>query len=568
MNSKKILYITKKSFLLIIVLIVFQTIIKAQETVIIVDTYTPIISDAFKENENPRINDTVVEKLNFTYTISPKLQPTFFAVEPIKPAKMVGEPLTKLYKSYIKAGFGTKTTPMLEFYLGTLRSTTQSVGIYFKHLSSYGKIKNYGYPGFSDNNAGIHGQKFYKNHTLSAEVNYKRNVIHYYGFEPLNFISIKDIDNKDSIKQRFSKIGGQLKYFSTYTDSTKLNHSFAIKYFNLSDIYFSVEDYIGFNGKIDKNISILGKSFYSQNLGLSADIDYYNDKNKTSPLLDSLSGGVVNIAPYFSAKYNILKLSFGLNASVRVSDDSKIFLYPDAKFSINIYDNIFVIYGAFTGGIKKNNLIDISNENPFINTLLPLEFTNTKTKFMGGFKGSISSNLSFNAHISKSLVDNLPLYINDTTTKLYNKFTLIYDKAEILNTNVEITYQKTEKIKFVLTSNYYHYTMDKELFAWHKPNMDIKLSLNYNLKNKIIIKTELYGLSSTKAKTFETGINLGIKEVNLKGTVDVNLGLEYRYSKILSGFINFNNIGAVRYQRWNNYPRYGFTVLGGVTYAL
>ena len=85
---------------------------------------------------------------------------------------------------------------------------------------------------------------------------------------------------------------------------------------------------------------------------------------------------------------------------------------------------------------------------------------------------------------------------------------------------------------------------------------------------KIIIKTELYGLSSTKAKTFETGINLGIKEVNLKGTVDVNLGLEYRYSKILSGFINFNNIGAVRYQRWNNYPRYGFTVLGGVTYAL
>ncbi|NTW32764.1 MAG: hypothetical protein HGB12_09090 [Bacteroidetes bacterium] len=567
MNNDLNIFKLKGAFLLFFALIIFQNIVKAQDTVVIVDAYKPTISDAFKMNENPQIVDPVVEKLNFTYSISPKLQSTYFAVEPVKPAKMVGEPLTKFYKSYVKAGFGTKITPLAEFYLGTLRSTNQSVGIYFKHLSSSGKIKNYGYPGFSDNNAGIQGQKFYKNHTLSAVVDYKRNVVHYYGFKPFDFVSIPDANNKDSIKQRFSKIGGQLKFFSTYIDSTKLNHSFAVKYFNLSDLFDATEDYIGFNGEIDKNISVLGKSVHRQNIGLNADVDYYRDVNK----INSSNGGVVRLTPHFSAAYNVLKFNLGVNASIKACDNSLLYVYPDVNFSINIYDNIFILYGAFTGEMKRNNIIDLSVENPFINTSLPIDFSNTKTKVAGGFKGSISSNISFNAHLSRSVVNNMPLFINDTTTTLNNKFTVIYDNAEIINTGAEITYQKAEKIKIILSSDYYHYYMSNELEAWHKPYVDVKFSFNYNLKNKIIVKTEVYALSSSKAKTYITnGFNPTptVSSINLKGTVDFNLGLEYRYSKILSGFVNFNNIGAVRYQRWNNYPAFGFTALAGITYSL
>jgi len=57
------------------------------------------------------------------------------------------------------------------------------------------------------------------------------------------------------------------------------------------------------------------------------------------------------------------------------------------------------------------------------------------------------------------------------------------------------------------------------------------------------------------------------KPKELKGIFDANLGLEYRYTKKLSAFINFNNIGAVRYQRWEDYPTQRFNVLGGLTYS-
>ena len=226
---------------------------KTNEDVIIIDPYKPVISDAFKINENPKINDTVVKKPELNYSITSKAISTSFDIEPIKPAKMVGEPLTKLYKSYIKLGMGNKTTPLCELYFNNLRSSKQSIGVYYKHLSSSGKIKDYAFPGFSDNEASVYANRFFKNHTLSSDINFLRNVIHYYGYKPQD----GDTLTKDDLKQRYLKIGGSLQYFSTYADSSRLNHSFRLKYYNLSDLYNSMEDYVHFRGNINKKVEFL-----------------------------------------------------------------------------------------------------------------------------------------------------------------------------------------------------------------------------------------------------------------------------------------------------------------------
>ncbi|MFN6084250.1 MAG: hypothetical protein ACK476_04905 [Fluviicola sp.] len=48
--------------------------------------------------------------------------------------------------------------------------------------------------------------------------------------------------------------------------------------------------------------------------------------------------------------------------------------------------------------------------------------------------------------------------------------------------------------------------------------------------------------------------------------VDMNLGVEYRYNKRISGFIKLNNIAAQRYQKWYNYPVQGFQGMVGATF--
>jgi len=69
------------------------------------------------------------------------------------------------------------------------------------------------------------------------------------------------------------------------------------------------------------------------------------------------------------------------------------------------------------------------------------------------------------------------------------------------------------------------------------------------------------------AKVWNTTTS-SIEAKKLNSIIDANLGFEYRYSKILSAFINLNNITGSRYYIWNNYPSYKFNILAGITYAL
>ena len=54
--------------------------------------------------------------------------------------------------------------------------------------------------------------------------------------------------------------------------------------------------------------------------------------------------------------------------------------------------------------------------------------------------------------------------------------------------------------------------------------------------------------------------------VQLKGIADINIGAEYRYTKMLSFFANFNNIGNFSYYRWDKYPTQRFNFMVGLTF--
>ena len=59
----------------------------------------------------------------------------------------------------------------------------------------------------------------------------------------------------------------------------------------------------------------------------------------------------------------------------------------------------------------------------------------------------------------------------------------------------------------------------------------------------------------------------GVEIVEIDAMLDANIGVEYRYSKIISGFLNINNLTAGRYQNWYDYPNQRFNIMLGFTYA-
>jgi hypothetical protein len=84
------------------------------------------------------------------------------------------------------------------------------------------------------------------------------------------------------------------------------------------------------------------------------------------------------------------------------------------------------------------------------------------------------------------------------------------------------------------------------------------------MQEKIILTADCFFVGDRKAASALSDSSF----TTLKAYVDINLGLEYRYTKILSAFVHLNNLAAQNYSYWNLYPVQRFNLLFGVTYAL
>ena len=527
-------------------------------TLIIKSDFQPFLTDAFKVKENPNIKDTnkIIPKLNYTFLN--KQVPVSFKVDPIKPAKIKGEPLVKLYHGYAKVGFGTNTTPLAEIYYNAKRSKTMSYGFSGKHFSSSG-ISSNDYSGFSDNELNLFGKHFSRQFSIYEKIGYTRNVNHYYGFPDQDSITIADADD---VKQQLDKLNVAFSLSRNFTDSSQFDYNFDIAFHNIKDLFEVSENHL----EIDGNLSKYHKNELYE---IGIEMNY----NKLINPLDQDRNLVLGLNPHISTNADKWQFQVGIGLYLNSYPDTKFHFYPKAEFKYNVVEHIIIPYVGIKGGLISNNLNNFYQENPFINTqTLTTQNSNQKYDIYGGIRGSLSSKITFNTSFSQQKIEGMPLYEKDLSTLIANKFVLTYDTVSFSKITGELAYQKLEKFKILLGGNYYKYSPKNEIKAWHKPEFNISLSGIYDLSDKIIVRADLYHFSKQYAKTYNTIVANNITTITeeakeLDNVFDINLSFEYRYTKKLSAFIQFNNIAASPYKRWDDYPTQKFGVIGGLTYS-
>jgi outer membrane receptor protein involved in Fe transport len=142
----------------------------------------------------------------------------------------------------------------------------------------------------------------------------------------------------------------------------------------------------------------------------------------------------------------------------------------------------------------------------------------------------------------------------------------VYDDVDIFTIKGSIEYKMAEKITMAANVEFNNYKTDKLKEALYVPAVKFGLNGQYAIAQKIYIKADVFYNGEANAieninKTPET------RFVKLKSFVDLNLGVDYRYSKVLSVFANLNNLGFARYFRYYNYPSYRFNAMAGLTYS-
>lgn len=518
-----------------------------EEEISVVKPYHPTLSDAVKLSVFPEKDTAATVLPKLSYTIASRKITTAIEVTPIKPMRIKDETISKLYKNFVKLGFGNYTTPYGELFISSLRSKEYQVGTHLRHLSSSGQIPGVGYPGFSQNSAEIYGKRLVKTEWLEGSLEYSRDVVHRYGFNTSDTTI-----NRDQIKQRYNYVGASFRLSGNLTDSSKVRHEAGISYYNYGDLYAANEDKLILFGDVAKRFSF-------GDMRVNTKIDYSNNKQMPGSSLDRT---YIYICPMISKRVDKWKLTAGLNTVTTAGAESGFHLYPQAAAEVNIVENILDAYSSFSGNLEKNTFRSFSQENPFLSSSLSYTPSNVKIDFTAGLKGTLSAYTDFRASVGYREVENMPLFVPDTTLRPMNSFALVYDNVKVLNLHGELGHQYSEKWRFLLKADYNSYSLSKEQYAWYKPAFVTTVSTTYNIGNKIYLKADVFASSSRYSKTYQP--NAARK---LDGFVDASLGLDYRYSRIFSLFFNFNNIAAVRYYRWDNYPSQRFNLLAGLSYS-
>jgi hypothetical protein len=528
-----------------------ETEIKKDVTVI--KSYQPTVQDVSKINSMPVFNDTALNRPKFLYSISSsKLNPAF-QPRPVSAAKMVQEPIDQLYKSYLKLGLGNKLSPLAEISINNLRSHENSFGVFLRHYSANGKVKLENDKKvdalFADNEAELYGKHIFKSAVISGNMGYLGNKVNYYGYNP-------DIDtslNKSDILQKFNLGKIDVNVESNNTDSDKLYYKARLGYKSFSDNYDNSEGCFSLGGAASKTYT----DYY---VGGNVNFEYYTYGGGN----DSMYNSIFTLNPWFSKSNPDWKYIVGFTV---VSDvhpgDPKMHFYPLARLDFNVVPNVLSTYIGLDGNLKTNSYLDISNENPYVIPGLLMKPANCKINIYGGIKGAISDAVNYNLLASYKVIEDEHFYVNDSVNVLGNQFLVVYDDIEKLNITAELEYSASKKFALLGKIGYNKYSTIHEAKAWHLPEFEGVISARYNLRDKILAYAEFNIQSGRYAKQFGSD-----EPISLKPVVDLNLKLEYRYSKVFSVFAQCRNLTASKYSMWNQYPGYSLQLMAGLTYSL
>lgn len=531
------------------ILVVFS--VKAQrdttkpKAVDITSSFRPILGDAAKINFNatPPAADTTRPRLQYDIP-NPSL---LLAYQPgsLKPLALQIDSLGKFVNSnYIKAGFGSLRTPYVQAGFSFGDGNTAGINIYAKHVASEGKMD---FQDFSSTQIKLSG--FYKaaqNMEWDASLGMKRDKTYKYGYEPKS-LSFPN----DSIKQSFQTISARAGAHNINKTEFGLTYSPEVKIDVFTDNLKNNESNTVVNLPLEKTV---GQDF-AVNLGVTFDLTRLSLKNKSA---------VNNTMWYISPSVLYKSPTLRLQAGIRPSWDNKAFkMFPNVLAEIGTSDQRFTFQAGWTGYVRKTTYQYLASQNPWL--WIPSSLTNTwiEERF-AGFKGAVDEHFTYSAKVAFNKLNNQPLFINDTSAAGDGKSFRVVNaqRINVLNLGGELGYNIEEKFSLITSLSFNQFTgLQGQKKAWGLLPLELNTALRLQVIKDLWLKGDLFAWSGP------TYMKKDGTDGKLDGAFDLNAGLEFKITKNINLWTQFNNIFNKQYQRWNQYPVYGFNFVGGIIFS-
>lgn len=534
--------------------------------------YSPAIADAQKIDLRPQPVDTVLPTLAVRYDLLPAKAEIPVKVDSIAAARLTVEAeQQRLYKGYVKAGFGLYTTPLGELYYDQTRFKENGYGVHLKHMSSNGGLDDVGESDYSYNSIDGFYKHFFSEHEAMGRLIYDRRRVNYYGYvsndSTENAISNAPEPADDALKQFYNDIGFAARLRSLYADSSRIAHDIGLEAHAYSNLSGSRETNLRVTADVGKQE---GAEYYSGTLLI--DNNTYRGELGGSLGDFKRNGTLIGLMPSVRTVGQKYFVRAGVGMYLDALGKTTFHFFPQAYAHYALFDNILVPYIGVEGERKRNSFRSLTRENPWLTGGPPLANTSKLYDVYLGLRGNFMNNLGFDVRASKSAYESMALFVNQPNQPFGDRMAVVYDDVDILDLSGQITYSQREDLRFSARVDVYTYSVKVQEEPWNLPPYKLTFAARYSLRDKLIAKAEVLFLGKRPALRLPESSNdpnvvPTAARVDLDGYMDLYLGLEYRYTKRLSLFLDLSNLSASKYERWYRYPVQRGLVLGGATYA-
>ena len=510
--------------------------------------------------------------------LGPKLN-VKIQVDTIQAASIETEQLLeKFYPFYLKLGMGSTLMPLGEFYVNSTRSRSNYYGLHVKHLSFFGDIKNrekqlMAPASFDKTSVQGNFETFQKNVSISSKLNYTNHGFHYYG------LTQPDV-NKDSIAQRYQLVNAHADITTNRGDTGVFNLKTSLNFrYTGTDAPF-IDSLSDWKAK-EQGFSLSGlgtfrsgSTLFYGDLGLRYNGYTYGIQDSILNLSDSgivRKNTIIDLNPGVKSHLvqNKLTIDAGFKVSIDVAEQTRAYFFPAIHMQYALLNDQLIPFIKLNGQVKQGSLTSFYQENNFVLPNMNIQNEINPYDIQLGIKGRSKKAISYGFMANFVKENNRAFFVNDTLISTGNKFMLVYDSLNHTKIEGRFGYEANKKLSVDLIARYHSYEMFNEAKAWNLPTAEVLLNMTYNLFDKFLVKAGLDMSFGRYAKVYEAGEH--VSEINnqfaynMGNIIDGNLGLEYRYNKRVSGFIQLNNIASQRYLKFYNYPVMPISVFGGVT---
>ena len=408
------------------------------ENVVVTAPYQPSLVLMEKRVFSPKPVDTILSASRMDYEIISRPFFTTYPIENIKPAKILGEPIPRLWNNRVKVGFGNHLSPLAELNFGMGRDRKYEVAAYYRHHSAYGKVK--GYDRFKTNHslneADVIGRIFSDKFISSLNVIYSQQTVNCYGYG--NWDTVPDLDlgdYKNQSKRWYQNARGILSFTDNARKAEDLRFDATLDYnLNMTN-WRSAENTVIVDGGVSKVVLKDRKSVDVLQIGgrLKFEDNTYRDGIKdgywkpeegaegpTNVYVEGnelLNAWHLNFQPTLYYKYDFVELDaalvfhvFGNSAWGWQVDKASYFQFnPVVDLKLHVIDKVLTFFIGTGGGVERNTLDKISRINPFLHPTLFSDFEFTRDKFnaYAGLRGNFSKSIDYRIKVSAHFMENV-----------------------------------------------------------------------------------------------------------------------------------------------------------------